>query len=155
IRMMLELALTELWMAKGDKSRARDHGTRLLESARATEEHTWQALAWEMNARVAVATSDDLGRALDCLAQAFAAMEAFEPPLAAWRVHATGADLMQLADRPEEARRHQDRCRSTALTLADSLPADHPLRATFMASVSRQLNSPLIAVAEPTPDPGR
>jgi len=60
----------------------------------ATAEHTWQGLAWEMNARVAMAELD-MTRAHDCVANGLSAMEGFEVPLAAWRVHATAFELYQ------------------------------------------------------------
>jgi len=53
---------------------------------------TWRALAWEVNARVAVAELD-LTRAQDCIVKGLSAMEGFEVPLAFWRVHATAAEI--------------------------------------------------------------
>jgi hypothetical protein len=45
-------------------------------------EHTWHALTWEANARVAMA-AHDLTRAQDCIAKGLSAIEGFEVPLAA------------------------------------------------------------------------
>jgi hypothetical protein len=92
-RMLLESAVTELSLAKGDLAEARLQADRFLSATLATAERTWQALAWEASARVAVA-SLDWERAHECIANALAVMEGFETPLAAWRVHATAADLL-------------------------------------------------------------
>src|SRR5207245_2551701 len=57
-RMMLEEALTEVWLAKGDLTHARPEAERFLELTLATAERTWQARAREASARVAIAECD-------------------------------------------------------------------------------------------------
>ena len=52
-RLLLESALTELWLAQGDLAQARPQAERFLQVTQATEGRTWQALAWEAHARVA------------------------------------------------------------------------------------------------------
>src|SRR5208283_83470 len=102
-RIPLENALTELWLAKGDLAQARPQAERSLAIALASAEHMWQALAWEANARVAMAELD-IPRARDSIAKALSAMEGFEVPLAAWRVHATASELRSSAVRDRAAR---------------------------------------------------
>ena len=85
-RTMLEVALTELWLAKGALTHARPEAERFLELTLATAERTWQARAWETSARVAM-EERDLHRARNCIDRALAVMEGFEVPLASWRVH--------------------------------------------------------------------
>jgi hypothetical protein len=92
----------------------------------------WQALAWEGNARVAMAELDD-PRARDCIAKALSTMEGFEVPLAAWRVHATASELHQTADQ-DLAARHLALSRETIMKLANSLPAEEPLRRIFLSA---------------------
>jgi hypothetical protein len=46
------------WLAKGDPAQARPQAESFLKIALATAEHTYQALAWEVNARVAIAELD-------------------------------------------------------------------------------------------------
>ena len=53
--MMLGQALTYVWLAKGDVMQAGPEAERFLELTLATAERTWQALAWETSARVAMA----------------------------------------------------------------------------------------------------
>jgi tetratricopeptide (TPR) repeat protein len=81
-RMQLQSSLTELWLAKGDLKKARTEAESFLEVTLATAERTWQALAWEANARVAMAQRD-FERAHECVAKALSTMEGFEVPLAA------------------------------------------------------------------------
>ena len=56
--MPLEFAPAELWLAKGDLAQARPQAESFLKIALATAEHTWRALVWEVNARVAMAELD-------------------------------------------------------------------------------------------------
>lgn len=139
-RMLLESALTELWLAKGDLKQARTEAERFRKITLATAERTWQALAWEANARVAIAELD-FERARESIAQSLSTMEGFEVPLAGWRVHATAAGLYRATDDRESADRHRELSHATILKLANSLPAEDPLRKTFLSAsaVSRVL----------------
>jgi hypothetical protein len=119
----------ELWLAKGDLAQARPQAERFLKIALASAEHTWRALAWEANARVAMAELD-LTRAQDCIAKGLSAMEGFEVPLAAWRVHATAFELHQNSGDRDVAERHLALSRETVMKLANSLPTEEPLRQT-------------------------
>jgi len=132
-RMPLAAGLTELWLAKGDGVRARLEAERLLDLALATEEHTWQGLAWEANARVALANRDH-ARARDCIAKGVFTIQGLEVPLAAWQVHATAARIDEEAGNIESARLHRDLSRATILRLANSLPEHEPLRKIFLSA---------------------
>jgi DNA-binding winged helix-turn-helix (wHTH) protein/tetratricopeptide (TPR) repeat protein len=131
-RMLLQSALTELRLAKGDLRKAKTEAEQFLDMTEATAERTWQALACEMNARVAMAEAD-LPRAQDFVARGLSAMEGFEVPLAAWRVHATAARLHKCTGDIELEERHREQSRKTILNLADSLPAESQLRSTFLS----------------------
>jgi tetratricopeptide (TPR) repeat protein len=132
-RMPLEAALTDLWLAQGDLARARPQAERFLQVTLATAERTWQALAWDAHARVAMAASS-LARAHECLASALSITEGFEVPLAAWRVHATAAVVYAGTGNRVAVARHRARSRATILRLANSLAAEEPLRTTFLAA---------------------
>jgi len=132
-RMPLESSLAELWLAKRDIDQARFHAKRFLDSTLATAEHTWQALAWETNARIAI-TDQDLERANECLAMALQTMDDFELPLAEWRVHATAANLYEMQGDKLSARHHFELSRSTIMKLADSLGPNETFRNTFLCS---------------------
>ena len=132
-RIRLESALIELWLAKGELAQARTQAESFLKTALATAEHTWQALAWEVNARVAIAELD-LTKAQDCIANGLSAMEGFEVPLAAWRVHATAAELYRRMKSRKLAESQLALSRKTIMKLANSLPAEEPLRHIFLSA---------------------
>ena len=132
-RMPLAAGLTELWLAQGDGVRARLEAERLLDMALATEERTWQGLAWEMNARVALANRDD-ARERDCIARGISTVQGFEVPLAAWRVHAMAADIEEESGNLESARSHLDLSRATIMQLANSMKQQEPLREIFLSA---------------------
>lgn len=134
-RMILEGALSELWLARRDLAQARLEAECFLELTRATAERTWQALAWDTNARVATAEGD-FNRAQSCIGHALSAMEGFEVPLAAWRAHGTAAELYTRRGNDAAAEQHRASSRATILRLADSLPLDEPLRARFLSAPS-------------------
>jgi tetratricopeptide (TPR) repeat protein len=131
--MPLAAGLTELWLATGDCVRAQREAARFLDRTLATEERTWQGLAWEINARLALANRDH-GRARKCIGQAVSTVQGFEVPLADWQVHATAAQIEEEAGNPESARAHRHSSRATILRLANSLPADEPLRKIFLSA---------------------
>ncbi len=132
-RMPLESALTELWLAKGDLAQARPQAESFLKITMATAEHTWQALAWDVNARVAMAERD-LTKAQDCIAKGFSTMEGYEVPLADWQVHRTAAELHARTENHDLARHHRELSRATILQLANSLAAEDPLRTKFLSA---------------------
>jgi DNA-binding winged helix-turn-helix (wHTH) protein len=132
-RLILGQALTDVWLAKGDLTRARPEAERFLALTLATAERTWQALAWEASARVAMAGSDHR-RARTCVDNALSAMQGFEVPLAAWRVHGMAAELETRLGDPRAGERHLTLGRATVLALADSLEEHPPLRETFLAA---------------------
>ena len=90
--MPLQLEIGEALLRKGELAQARMEALQAIEWTQASAERTWQARAWELDARVAMAEGD-LQRAEASLAKALAAMEGYETPLAAWRVHRTLAML--------------------------------------------------------------
>jgi tetratricopeptide (TPR) repeat protein len=132
-RMPLAAGLTELWLAKGDRVRARLEAERFLDTSLATAERTWQGLAWEINARVAL-SNGNLDRARECIEKAVSTVQGFEGPLAVWRVHATAAYIDEESGNVEAARLHRDISRATILRLANSLPEEEPLRAIFLSA---------------------
>jgi DNA-binding winged helix-turn-helix (wHTH) protein/tetratricopeptide (TPR) repeat protein len=132
-RMPLAAGFAEVALAAGDLPRARAEAQRFLDLTLTTEERTWQALAWEASARVARAERN-LDRAQDCVQKALLTMEGIEVPLAAWRVHATAADIFAVSGNTEASERHRQRSRETILKLANSLAKDHPLRTNFLAA---------------------
>jgi DNA-binding winged helix-turn-helix (wHTH) protein len=132
-RMPLAAGLTELWLATGDRARAASEAERLLDMALATTERTCQGLAWEVNARVALANRDHTG-ARNCIEKAVRTVLGFEVPVATWQVHATAAVIEEESGNLESARRHREVSRAMILRLASSLPEEEPLRKIFLSA---------------------
>jgi len=132
-RILIESALTELWLAKGNLAQARLETERFLKIALASEERTWRTLAWEASARVAIAELD-LARAQDYIVEGLSTMEGFEVPLASWRIHATAFELYQNSGDRDLAERHLALSRDTIMKLANSLPTEEPLRQIFLSA---------------------
>ena len=131
-RMQLQSALSELWLARGDLQKARVEAEQFLTVTRMTAERTWQALAWEINARIALAQAD-FRCAAECVKNALVVMENFEVPLAEWRVHATAAKLHEGNGNKELKAMHREKSRVTTLKLANSLPTGSAFRTTFLS----------------------
>ena len=134
-RMPLEGALTDVRLASGDLGQAREQADRFLDVTLKTAERTFQALAWEAKARVAIA-EHDLKGARRYIDNALSITDSFDVPLAEWRVRATAAAIYTSLGLTDIARQHSERGSTVILKLASSLPADHPLRGRFLAAPS-------------------
>jgi DNA-binding winged helix-turn-helix (wHTH) protein len=132
-RMPLQFAVTEASLSKGDFEMAREEAEQFLTVTLDNEERTFRALAFEANARVAIA-EQDLNRAQDFIAKAMESIEGFEVPLAHWRVHGTAAELHRALGNRELAEHHRESSSATIMKLANSLPAYEPLRKTFLSA---------------------
>jgi DNA-binding winged helix-turn-helix (wHTH) protein/tetratricopeptide (TPR) repeat protein len=130
-RAPLHSALTDLWLKKGDMEKARGEAQEFLKASLRTRERTYQALAWEANARIAT-ISGDRAAVDECINKALSIVEQFEVPVAAWRIHATAAEV---ATRDPQVAREQWRFSAeTVIRLADSLPRTEPLRQIFLSA---------------------
>ena len=133
-------ALANVWLATGDLARAREEAEMFVANACATEERTWQALAWDAHARISLA-SGDLRRAEDSIGRALESIEGFEAPVGAWQAHATAADIARARGDEPTANHHRQASRDILLGLAASLEPDENLRRTFLTApaVARML----------------
>jgi hypothetical protein len=143
--MVLQSALAELWLASEDLQQTRAETEKFMAVTQVTAERTWQALAWEMSARVAMSELD-ITRAKDFITKGPATMEGSEAPLASWRVHAVAAELHQSDS--ELAEYYLALSRYTIMKLANSLPVEEPLRNAFLSDpvVRKVLGDATIAV---------
>ena len=132
-RMPLQFALTEASLSKRDFEKARAEAEQFLTVTLDNEERTFRALAFEANARVAIA-EQDLDRAQGFIAKALESIEGFEVPLAHWRVHSTASELHRALGNRELAEHHRESSSATIMKLANSLPADEPLRKIFLSA---------------------
>jgi hypothetical protein len=129
-RAPLHSALTEVWLKKGDVENARREAQEFLKASLRTRERTFQALAWEANARIAM-ISQDHAAMQECIGNALSIVERWEIPVAAWRAHATAAEA---ATDPELARAQWRLSAETITRLADSLSRTEPSREMFLSA---------------------
>lgn len=132
-RILLELGFAELWLAKGDLVRALEEAQRLLNRTLSTVERTWQALAFDVNTRIALAAKE-FDRAHNYMSEALEKMQGFDLPLAEWVVHATAAEMYETTGQRELAERHYRISSTTIERLASSLQTDKALRRTFLTA---------------------
>jgi hypothetical protein len=135
-RLWQRRALANVWLSIGDLVRAREEGELFVADAGATAERTWQALAWETSARIAIASGDPR-RAQELIGNALVAIEGVEAPVAGWQVHATAAEVARARGNGGAAAsvRHRETSCEIILGLADSLGPEHDaLRRTFLSA---------------------
>jgi DNA-binding winged helix-turn-helix (wHTH) protein/tetratricopeptide (TPR) repeat protein len=135
--------LGEFWLEQGDVERARAQALQLNVRAAESKEQTYLALAQRQLGDIARLEGrfDDAGAHL---AHAAAIVEATEAPLAAWRVHASAAQLYETIGDLREAAASQARCDGVVAFLADKFAEDDPLRASFLenyAGEARRCNT--------------
>lgn len=132
-RMNAQLGLSNAWLASGNLRKARFAADGFLQSALSTAEPNLQTLAWELDARVAMAEQDWKG-AEEKIEKGLAVLRKFEIPTTAWRVHATRSDLYRQAKNEAAAEAERARAEAIILALANSFAPNHPLRAAFLAA---------------------
>jgi DNA-binding winged helix-turn-helix (wHTH) protein/tetratricopeptide (TPR) repeat protein len=132
-RLPLHAALSEFWLRTGTLTKSREEASHYRELAQSTDDYTYRALASELSARVSLAEKD-LIAADHFVSEAVRAIEEREVPLAAWRVHATAAQLYENIGKSALARSHREAARAAILSLTDSLGANDRLRATFLSA---------------------
>jgi DNA-binding winged helix-turn-helix (wHTH) protein/tetratricopeptide (TPR) repeat protein len=140
--LLQRLTRAGLWLSRGELERAREEGKLLVTNACATAERTWQALAWDVNARIALA-GDDPRQARDHVERGLASIDGVEAPVAAWQVHATAAEVLEALGETGGAHSHWKSSRDIVLRLAASLETYEASRRTFLTSpaVARVLES--------------
>jgi len=131
--MPLQAGLVELWLRKGELAKARREAELFLDVTLATSERTYQGLAWEANARVAIA-EHEWDREEECIAKGLSTVEGYDVPIAAWRLHGAAAKLYTRAGNTDLAEQQGKLGRATIMKLANSLAAEDPLRTTFLSS---------------------
>ena len=143
--MIAQLGLSNAWLASGNLRKARLEADRFLQSALSTAEPNLHALAWDVDARVAVAEKD-WKAAEEKIEKGLAVLQPFEIPTTAWRVHATRSDLYRQAKNDAAAEVHRARAEGIILALANSFAPDDPVRTAFLAAAPvrriRTLRSP-------------
>ena len=130
----LALGLSETYLARADLSGAEREADAALELTARCSERTWQAMAHCAAGRTALARKN-LPAAEQRVIAALQLLEGVEAPLAAWRVHALAADILDQSGRREEQTAHYSAGIAITQRLADSLGDNDDLRSSFLACV--------------------
>jgi DNA-binding winged helix-turn-helix (wHTH) protein/tetratricopeptide (TPR) repeat protein len=132
-RMLAQLGVANVWLASGNLVNARTEAGRLLESVLSTADPSLQALAWEVNARVAI-TEKNWKACEECVQKGLSILAKFEIPMVAWRLHGTAWDMYRHAKNKKSAETHRKHAETCILKIANSFAPEEPLRATFLAA---------------------
>lgn len=133
-KMPLERGLANVFMRSAQPDQAENHADNLLKAAQQTDDRTWQGLAWETKARVAL-VKGDLESAVQFSRHAAEAVEGFTTPIADWQIHSTAAAIYQAVGDREAASLHWSASMDKKRALAMSLPEGGPLRLTLMRPI--------------------
>src|SRR6185369_2535038 len=132
-RMHANLAIGNAWLASGSVDKARIAADRFLEAALSTAEPNLNALAWDLQAKVAVA-ENNLIEARMAIKQGLGVLENFDLPVSAWILNATASDLELVDGNSKTAEIHRSLAEEQILAQAYSFEPDEPLRQSFLAS---------------------
>jgi tetratricopeptide (TPR) repeat protein len=132
-RITAKLESSTAWLSCGDVGRARIEAAGALESALSTADPHLQALAWELNARIALA-NNNREYARECVERSLAIVENFEIMVAAWQVHATAWQLYDRFEEHGKAEIQRQSAEACILKIADSFSPEEPLREIFLSA---------------------
>jgi DNA-binding winged helix-turn-helix (wHTH) protein len=130
-QVLVRRGLGELWLARGSLDRARGEAEALRELTAAAADPTPRASAARLLAEVAL-QEGRLSQAETLLHDALAAIQGYEVPVVEWRIAASAAHLHRQQRRRADAEAARMRSAALVSRLADSLPPDHELRASFL-----------------------
>ena len=135
---MVQAELSNTWLLSGNIVNARTAADGFLKSALSTSDPHLQALAWDLQARVAVA-ENDLQGARESIQQGLAIVDKFEILIAAWQVYGTAWRLHQRVKEHKTAETNRQRAETCILKIANSFAADEPLRTTLLSATPVRL----------------
>lgn len=130
-RIIADLETSNAWLASGNFADARTVADGLLKSALATSEPYLQTIAWDLQARVAIAECN-LPVARESIRQALAIVDGSEIASGAWQTFATASQVYRHAKDLTAAETYRHRAESCIFAIADSFESHEPLRATFL-----------------------
>ena len=141
-RMTAQLGTSEAWLQSRSIERASYEADDFQNCALQTPDPHLQALAWEMQTRIAIAR-EDWSRSENCIHQAVGLIRRFVIPVAGWQVHATAWRLYRSKQEYTDAESQCESARVCIFRIADSFTKGEPLRETFLSAppIARILNA--------------
>jgi DNA-binding winged helix-turn-helix (wHTH) protein/tetratricopeptide (TPR) repeat protein len=120
-------------LAIGNLANAGRDADILLQTALSCADRSLQGLAWAVKGQ-AVQAEGRLEDVRDCTEKALSAMNDFESPIYAWRVHIIAADFYQCSNDSNAAERHRENAKTLILQLADSFDQEDPHRESLLSA---------------------
>jgi hypothetical protein len=133
--MMTQLGVSRAWLAKGEAAHAKEAAAIFIEAAKSCADPRLHALAWELNAKLAMQAGDS-SRACDFARQALGALDSLELPMVSRRIEMTASECDRAAGDAKGSKAHRARAAALVNKLIASFPPDAPLREKFAASAS-------------------
>jgi hypothetical protein len=132
-RMTADLESCNASLLSGNSANARTLADSLLKSALAVSDPYLHVLAWDLQARVAMA-EDDSSAARESIQQALTIVDSSELDSGAWQTFATASQVFRNARERKLAETYRDRAEACIFKIADSFEPEEPLRAIFLAA---------------------
>jgi tetratricopeptide (TPR) repeat protein len=132
-RMTAQLGISEAWLQSGNVEEAKLEADTFLHEALNTADPHLQALAWEIQARIALSQSE-WTRSEDFLNKALELVGRFELPVAGWQIHATAWRLYHAKQRHAQAESHREQSKALIFKIAGSFSEGERLRETFLSA---------------------
>ncbi len=132
-RMQAQHASAAAWLAAGEVTKAGFEAEQFFGAALSTEDPVLQTRAWEMKARIAMA-AESWEQAEEFLSQAIKILRRSDVPMAAWPVYEAGWNIYRELKQADKAEKYRGKAETAIRSLADSLPAEEPLREIFLSS---------------------
>jgi DNA-binding winged helix-turn-helix (wHTH) protein/tetratricopeptide (TPR) repeat protein len=132
-RMTADLESSNASLLSGNAANARTLADGLLKSALAVSDPYLHVVAWDLQARVAMAENNS-SAALESIQQALAIVDGSELDSGAWQTFATASQVYRNAGKLKIAETYRDRAEACIFKIADSFAPEEPLRAIFLAA---------------------
>ncbi len=127
----LHWAAARLLLSRRDLDGAQRRIELFVDQANQSDERTWQALAWDSHAHLALAR-EDATAARESVQKAIEVTRGFETPNSDWRVHLTAAAVCAQLGDAAGALVHTNTAAAVRRQLHDSLPEGSPGRARLL-----------------------
>lgn len=130
--------LGELWLARGDTTKAREHADQCLQIATQPNSRMYLVKGWRLRGKIALARKQ-WDEAEDSIKRALNVAEAIGKPTQLWITHTALARLYEKMKRPDLQREQWNAATSIIKSTADDLQ-DEALRSTFLnAAIVREI----------------
>jgi tetratricopeptide (TPR) repeat protein len=132
-RLTADLESSNASLLSGNAANARTLADGLLKSALAVTDPYLHVLAWDLQARVAMAEHNS-SAARESIQHALAIVDSSELDSGAWQTFATASQVYSNARELKLAQTYRDRAEACIFKIADSFEPEEPLRAIFLAA---------------------